>query len=117
MAAIQVVDLCNDDDNDEGKRHVFKADRSIIANAQNVTNEGLVIERQRSQTAQVSEENKSSSALSTTCHSYSGVMEQALLHAQPTHFINTSPPISRNFWKAGNYHNNGLASNATFLSN
>ncbi|TKY55221.1 MORC family CW-type zinc finger protein 3 isoform X1 [Spatholobus suberectus] len=111
MAAIEIVDLCSDD---EEEKVGSKAAITSSANKQNETKkEGQVTEHQRFQshsTTQVSEENKTSSGLST-CRSYSGVMEQGLLHADDTGF--SSSPICRNFWKAGN-HDSGPGSKVSF---
>ncbi|XP_020212650.2 protein MICRORCHIDIA 6 isoform X2 [Cajanus cajan] len=106
MAAIEIVDLCSDD---EGE-NVSKAASS--AKKQNVAKHQRPQTQTQTHYSAVQVSDKSSSARSTS-HSYSSAMEQELLHVQDTLF---SPSISRNFWKAGN-NDSALASKLTTFQN
>ncbi|CAJ1943826.1 unnamed protein product [Sphenostylis stenocarpa] len=113
MAVTEVVDLCSDD---EGGNVGSRAAITSSAKKQTETRmEGQVTVHHRphsGSTAQVSEENKSSGALST-CHSYSAVKGQGFLRVDVDDTNFSSPPICRNFWKAGNYDDD-LLSKLTF---
>jgi len=104
MEAIEIVHLSSDDEGEDG----FEAVSTIKLHK---TNKGLLTKNKRSQshsTSQVSEENIVSSGLSScrsvTCASELGffsVDDTSLSSPQP----NSTAPLCRKFWKAGNYDN------------
>ena len=124
MEIVEIVDLSSDDEGAKVGPRAVQLDSDFVSGVQqqHVTNKGHLPKHQRSRshsTRQNSEENISSSG-PNACHSYSGVLEQALLPVDNTGLSYLSPIcaalLCRKFWKAGNY-DNGLVSKVRVPSN
>lgn len=113
MSSIEIVDLCNSDD-DEVENVGSEPAKKLIE----IKKETCQVTENIIQVA--SEGNRSSSALST-CHSYSTRQMEEMVAPLYVDVDDTTglslPPFCRNFWRAGYHHdNNGLSSKLNFPS-
>ncbi|KRH03264.1 hypothetical protein GLYMA_17G087900v4 [Glycine max] len=111
MSSIEIVDLCNSDD-DEVENVGSEPAKKLIE----IKKETCQVTENIIQVA--SEGNRSSSALST-CHSYSTRQMEEMVAPLYVDVDDTTglslPPFCRNFWRAGYHHdNNGLSSKLNF---
>ncbi|KAL5183248.1 Protein MICRORCHIDIA 6 [Glycine soja] len=111
MSSIEIVDLCNSDD-DEVENVGSEPAKKLIE----IKKETCQVTENIIQVA--SEGNRSSSALST-CHSYSTRQMEEMVAPLYVDVDDTTglslPPFCRNFWRAGYHHDNyGLSSKLNF---
>lgn len=123
MTFVDVVDISSEDELVELGVTAVKLEADLVGSAmqQEEKTKAQVAKHQISttkSTGQVLEENRSSNALSTG-HSNSSILDQGQSPVDDTGLSSTSPmcqaPISRQFWKAGNY-DDGLGSKVTLQS-